>query len=124
LFSRANLTANVDGADTEAIIAIPAASAFCTISNQARPLTSITSRSKGSEPSRKARPIVLSTALWRPMFFAARGCGVLPRIDRRAEPLAAIYPREALIDLQGALASSDFSLQTWTEQLVESGNWE
>jgi len=46
---------------------------------------------------------------------------VLPKIDRRAEPLTAIYPREALIDLQGALASGDFSLQTWTEQLVESG---
>ncbi len=27
----------------------------------------------------------------------------------------------SLIDLQGALASGDFSLQTWTEQLVESG---
>ena len=49
------------------------------------------------------------------------GCGVVANIEDRFEPLAAIYPREALIDLQGALASSDFSLQTWTEQLVESG---
>ena len=66
-------------------------------------------------------PFMNETYLRSLCGFAARGCGVLPRIDRRAEPLAAIYPREALIDLQGALASGDFSLQTWTEQLVESG---
>src|SRR5205823_11215447 len=66
-------------------------------------------------------PFMNETYLRSLCGFAARGCGVVPRIDCRAEPLAAIYPRQALSDLQGALASSDFSLQTWTEPLVASG---
>ncbi len=45
---------------------IPAASAFCTISNEARPLTRRTCRFNGNNRSRNARPITLSTALWRP----------------------------------------------------------
>ncbi len=47
--------------------------------------------------------------------------GVLPRIHGRAEPLAAIYPREAATEFQGALAGTDFSLQTVTRFLVEFG---
>ena len=47
--------------------------------------------------------------------------GVVPKIDNRAEPLAAIYPREALIDFRNALAGSDFSLQTLTRSLVDTG---
>ena len=47
--------------------------------------------------------------------------GVVPRIYGRAEPLAAIYPREAATEFQGALAGADFSLQTVTRRLVESG---
>jgi molybdopterin-guanine dinucleotide biosynthesis protein A len=47
--------------------------------------------------------------------------GVVPRIYGRAEPLAAIYPREAATEFQGALAGTDFSLQTVTRLLVESG---
>ncbi|PYL12773.1 MAG: hypothetical protein DMF43_07370 [Verrucomicrobia bacterium] len=39
------------------------------------------------------------------------GRGVLPKIDNRAEPLAAIYPREAGIDF----------LQTLTSRLVRAG---
>ena len=49
------------------------------------------------------------------------GVGVLPKIDDRAEPLAAIYPREADADFRRALAGTDFSLQTLTRCLVESG---
>src|SRR2546423_7398043 len=40
------------------------------------------------------------------------GTGVVPMIDNRAEPLAAIYPREAHNDFRSALAGTDFSLQT------------
>ncbi len=47
--------------------------------------------------------------------------GVVPGIHGRAEPLAAIYPREAATEFQGALAGADFSLQTVTRLLVESG---
>jgi molybdenum cofactor guanylyltransferase len=47
--------------------------------------------------------------------------GVLPEIENRAEPLAAIYPREAGIDFRNALAGADFSLQTLTSRLVKGG---
>jgi molybdopterin-guanine dinucleotide biosynthesis protein A len=43
--------------------------------------------------------------------LATIGCGVLPMIGDRAEPLAAIYPREAGGDFSAALAGNDFSLQ-------------
>jgi molybdopterin-guanine dinucleotide biosynthesis protein A len=47
--------------------------------------------------------------------------GVLPKIDNRAEPLAAIYPREARVDFQRALSGADFSLQTLVCDLIETG---
>ena len=47
--------------------------------------------------------------------------GVIPKIDNRFEPLAAIYPQEALADFQSALSGKDFSLQTLTGRLVDSG---
>ena len=49
------------------------------------------------------------------------GCGVLPKIESRAEPLTAIYPREAEIDFRDALAGADFSLQTIVRRLVQVG---
>jgi molybdopterin-guanine dinucleotide biosynthesis protein A len=49
------------------------------------------------------------------------GRGVLPKIDDRAEPLAAVYPREALANVQSALSGNDFSLQTVTGGLVAAG---
>jgi len=50
---------------------------------------------------------------------ATIGCGVLPMIGDRAEPLAAIYPREAGGDFATALASDDFSLQHLSRNLVQ-----
>jgi molybdopterin-guanine dinucleotide biosynthesis protein A len=49
------------------------------------------------------------------------GCGVLPKIDNRAEPLAAIYPQEAAAEIGAALSGADFSLQTLTNCLVAGG---
>jgi molybdopterin-guanine dinucleotide biosynthesis protein A len=49
------------------------------------------------------------------------GCGVLPRIGDRAEPLAAIYPREAASEIGRVLAGEDFSLQSLTCHLVAAG---
>ena len=49
------------------------------------------------------------------------GTGVVPTIDSRAEPLTAIYPREADTDFRSALAGTDFSLQSVVRRLVESG---
>jgi len=52
---------------------------------------------------------------------AHAGCGVVPMIENRAEPLAAIYPRTADVDFGAALASDDFSLQPLVARLVAAG---
>jgi molybdopterin-guanine dinucleotide biosynthesis protein A len=57
-------------------------------------------------------------AIWD---LATIGCGVLPMIVDRAEPLAAIYPREAGGDLRKALAGTNFSLQGVSRTLVQQG---
>lgn len=49
---------------------------------------------------------------------ATEGCGVVPVIGERAEPLAAIYPREAEPDFIAALAGSDLSLQPLVRKLA------
>src|SRR5437588_154927 len=46
------------------------------------------------------------------------GRGVVPLIENRAEPLAAIYPHEARRDVVDALSGSDFSLQSVVGKLV------
>jgi molybdenum cofactor guanylyltransferase len=51
----------------------------------------------------------------------APGCGVLPKVGDRAEPLAAVYPREAAIETAQALAGTDFALQSLTSDLVAIG---
>jgi molybdopterin-guanine dinucleotide biosynthesis protein A len=56
--------------------------------------------------------------LWR---LATIRCGVLPMIGDRAEPLAAIYPRDAVTDFVEAVTGDDFSLQTLARGLVRSG---
>jgi molybdopterin-guanine dinucleotide biosynthesis protein A len=49
------------------------------------------------------------------------GCGVLPMIGERSEPLAALYPREACSDFSAALAGDEFSLQPLSRHLVQAG---
>src|SRR5713226_8704741 len=49
------------------------------------------------------------------------GRGVLPMIGDRAEPLAAIYPADAHVDLVAALSGVEFSLQSLTKKLVKAG---
>lgn len=49
------------------------------------------------------------------------GCGVVPMIGGRAEPLAASYPAHAHVDLAEALSGVEFSLQTLTNKLVKAG---
>jgi molybdenum cofactor guanylyltransferase len=50
--------------------------------------------------------------------LAQTGCGVVPVIGERAEPLAAIYPAEATADFAQALAGADFSLQRVIRKLA------
>ena len=52
---------------------------------------------------------------------AEPGCGVLPMIGDRAEPLAAIFPQEADRDAFAALAGDNFSLQRLSRSLVQGG---
>jgi molybdopterin-guanine dinucleotide biosynthesis protein A len=47
--------------------------------------------------------------------------GVIPTIEDRFEPLAAIYPQEALGNLQSALSGTDFSMQTVARRLAAEG---
>jgi molybdopterin-guanine dinucleotide biosynthesis protein A len=63
-------------------------------------------------------PYMTSEQLQMLLGLATLGCGVLPMIGDRAEPLAAIYPREAGEDFVTALASGDFSLQRLVRNLA------
>jgi molybdenum cofactor guanylyltransferase len=61
----------------------------------------------------------MSEAYLRQLAAKVRpGVGVVPTIEGRAEPLAAIYPREASPEFAEALAGSDFSLQAIVRKLV------
>jgi molybdenum cofactor guanylyltransferase len=46
------------------------------------------------------------------------GYGVVAKIEDRFEPLAAIYPHEALANFQSALSGTDFSMQTMAGRLA------
>jgi molybdopterin-guanine dinucleotide biosynthesis protein A len=49
------------------------------------------------------------------------GRGVVPIIGDRAEPLAALYPRDAGPEFSRALSSDDFSLQPLVRELIALG---
>lgn len=49
------------------------------------------------------------------------GCGMVPKVADRAEPLAAVYPREAASEFQTALKGTDFSLQSLVRNLTAAG---
>ena len=66
-------------------------------------------------------PFITSIQLQRLRESAEPGWGVLPMIGDRAEPLAAIYPREAAAYFSTALSGEDFSLQRLSKSLVQEG---
>jgi molybdopterin-guanine dinucleotide biosynthesis protein A len=49
------------------------------------------------------------------------GWGVVPVIENRGEPLAAVYPRRSLTEFSKALGGQDFSLQPLVRKLVAAG---
>jgi len=63
-------------------------------------------------------PFVTPGYLYELFQRAGPGCGVVPMMENRAEPLAAIYPREARIDFADALSGNDFSLQPLVAKLT------
>ena len=52
------------------------------------------------------------------------GCGVVPVIESRAEPLAAVYPREVCHDVVATLSGNDFSLQSLISKLIAANKLE
>src|SRR5439155_9927517 len=64
--SCASSTARLDGAPTATSIGQPATAAFCTSSNESRPLTQRREWPSGSRPRPNAQPTTLSIALCRP----------------------------------------------------------
>jgi molybdopterin-guanine dinucleotide biosynthesis protein A len=65
-------------------------------------------------------PFVTADELGRLPELVTKGCGVVPIIGERAEPLAAIYPAEAAVDFQSALTGSNFSVQSVVRTLGEA----
>jgi molybdopterin-guanine dinucleotide biosynthesis protein A len=63
-------------------------------------------------------PFMTSEQLGRFCHRAETGRGIVPVIDDRAEPLAAVYPVEAATQFAAALAGDDFSLQELIRNLV------
>src|SRR5688572_11164715 len=66
-------------------------------------------------------PFVTREQLHHLWTLATEGCGVVPMIGARGEPLAAIYPKESALDFAAALAGADFSLQTLVRKLEGAG---
>jgi molybdopterin-guanine dinucleotide biosynthesis protein A len=66
-------------------------------------------------------PFVTAAQLQDLCHRANPGCGVVPTIGGRAEPLAAVYPMEAHIDFVAALAGNDWSLQPLVRHLADEG---
>ena len=52
---------------------------------------------------------------------ATEGCGTVPVAGERAEPLAAVYPRQAAPEFRAALAGTDFSMQSLVRKLADAG---
>lgn len=66
-------------------------------------------------------PFVTAAHLQKLSERANPSCGVVPMIGDRAEPLAAVYPREVDVDLAQALAGNDWSLQPLVRHLADAG---
>jgi molybdopterin-guanine dinucleotide biosynthesis protein A len=66
-------------------------------------------------------PFMTASELGSLLKSATEGGGIVPTIGDLAEPLAAIYPVEAAMDFQAALAGPDFSLQPLVRKLAEVG---
>jgi molybdopterin-guanine dinucleotide biosynthesis protein A len=66
-------------------------------------------------------PFMVANELRYLQKLATEGRGVVPIIEERAEPLAAIYPAPAAEDFQCALEGPDFSLQSIVRKLAAAG---
>jgi molybdopterin-guanine dinucleotide biosynthesis protein A len=65
-------------------------------------------------------PFIIGEKLGALVTLGKPGCGIVPVIGKRAEPLVAVYPGEALKDFLAALAGFDFSLQGLVQTLARN----
>lgn len=67
---------------------------------------------------------LISGELLQGLLRCAQECeaGVIPKTARGFEPLAAVYPKNALADAEAALIGSRRSLQPFVEGLIASGS--
>src|SRR5947199_320386 len=91
--SRASSTARLDGAPTATIPSRPASAAFCTSSNDARPLTHATTPASGKRPAMSCAPLAREEAD-RQLLVLAR------RAHRHRERRAVDADLERLLDRQ------------------------
>ncbi len=66
-------------------------------------------------------PFVTTAQLQDLCHRANAGCGVVPTIAGRVEPLAAMYPVEAYADFTAAMTGNDWSLQPLVRRLADEG---
>jgi molybdopterin-guanine dinucleotide biosynthesis protein A len=66
-------------------------------------------------------PFMTADELSRSLDLATECCGAVPIVGEQVEPLAAVYSAEAMADFRGALAGTDFSLQSIVGQLAATG---
>lgn len=66
-------------------------------------------------------PLMTGMHLSYLLSFVSSECGVLPLINQRAEPLAAIYPSAALPFFTAALSSDELAMQPLVAKLVAAG---
>jgi molybdopterin-guanine dinucleotide biosynthesis protein A len=62
-------------------------------------------------------PTMTPTYLSLLLAEAEPGCGVVPVIDGSAEPLAAVYPKEAAAEVAQTMQAGDFSMQRLIRRL-------
>lgn len=56
-------------------------------------------------------PAMTAAYIWGLLAAADLKCGVVPQCDGSAEPLAAIYPKAAAVEVERAMKAQDYSLQ-------------
>jgi molybdopterin-guanine dinucleotide biosynthesis protein A len=66
-------------------------------------------------------PFMNAEELSRSLDLATECCGAVPIVGEQVEPLAAVYSAKAMADFRGALAGTDFSLQSIVGQLAATG---
>ena len=67
-------------------------------------------------------PLMTGSHLRLLCSFVGPDCGVIPYLRGRAEPLAALYPKESLGGMMDALDGGQFGLQSVVRQLTAAGH--